>query len=139
MHEKLQKQPPRGVLRKRCPENTQQIYRRTPMPEACNFIKKETVTLVFSCEFCKISKNTFSHRTPLVVASEDFFAIVLKNLSIPQHEDPSVNKDHIEDPILKSIEKCIFKKSMKLVQGGVLKKRTTLSFTEITHSDIKKE
>ena len=24
-----------------------------------NFIKKETLTQVFSCEFCKISKNTF--------------------------------------------------------------------------------
>ena len=29
------------------------------MPEACNFIEKETLTQVFSCEFCKISKNTF--------------------------------------------------------------------------------
>ena len=28
---KLQKQPPRGVLKKRCSENMQQIYRRTPM------------------------------------------------------------------------------------------------------------
>ena len=28
-------------------------------PEACNFIKKETLAQVFSCEFCKISKNTF--------------------------------------------------------------------------------
>ena len=27
--------------------------------EACNFIKKETLAQVFSCEFCKISKNTF--------------------------------------------------------------------------------
>ena len=27
---------------------------------ACNFIKKETLAQVFSCEFCKISKNTFS-------------------------------------------------------------------------------
>ena len=26
--------------------------------EACNFIKKDTLTQVFSCEFCKISKNT---------------------------------------------------------------------------------
>ena len=25
-----------------------------------NFIKKETLTQVFSCELCKISKNTFS-------------------------------------------------------------------------------
>ena len=36
----------------------------------CNFIKKETLTQVFSCEFCEISKNTVSYRTPLVVASE---------------------------------------------------------------------
>ena len=27
--------------------------------EACNFIKKETLAQVFSCEFCEISKNTF--------------------------------------------------------------------------------
>ena len=26
---------------------------------ACNFIKKETLALVFSCKFCEISKNTF--------------------------------------------------------------------------------
>ena len=35
-----------------------------------NFIKKETLAQLFSCEFCKISKNTFSYRTPLVVASD---------------------------------------------------------------------
>ena len=33
-------------------------------PEACNFIKKETLTQVFSCEFCEVFKNTFFHRTP---------------------------------------------------------------------------
>ena len=27
--------------------------------EACNFIEKETLTQVFFCEFCEISKNTF--------------------------------------------------------------------------------
>ena len=32
----LQKQPPRGVPRKRCSENMQQIYRRAPMPK-CDF------------------------------------------------------------------------------------------------------
>ena len=26
---------------------------------ACNFVKKETLAQVFSCEFCKISRNTF--------------------------------------------------------------------------------
>ena len=30
---------------------------------ACNFIKKETQAPVFSCEFCEISKNTFSQNT----------------------------------------------------------------------------
>ena len=30
-----------------------------------NFIKKETLAQVFFCEFCEISKNTFSYRTPL--------------------------------------------------------------------------
>ena len=33
---KTHKQPFRGVLRKRCSGNRQQIYRRTPMPE-CDF------------------------------------------------------------------------------------------------------
>ena len=31
-----QKQPSRGALKKRCSENMQQIYRRTPMPK-CDF------------------------------------------------------------------------------------------------------
>ena len=37
--------------------------------EACNFIQKETLAQLFSCEFCKISKNSFSYRTPPVAAS----------------------------------------------------------------------
>ena len=35
----------------------------------CNFIKKETLTQVLSCEFCEISNNTFSYWTPPVAAS----------------------------------------------------------------------
>ena len=34
-----------------------------------NFIKRETLAQVSSCEFSEICKNTFSHRTPLVAAS----------------------------------------------------------------------
>ena len=34
-----------------------------------NFIKNETLEQVFFCEFCEISKITFSYRTPLVAAS----------------------------------------------------------------------
>ena len=34
-----------------------------------SFIEKSTPTQVFSCEFCKISKNRLFYRIPLVVAS----------------------------------------------------------------------
>ena len=37
--------------------------------EGCNFIKKETLAQVFSCEFYEISKNTFFHRKTPVAAS----------------------------------------------------------------------
>ena len=37
--------------------------------KACNFITKETLPQVFSCEFCEISKNPFFRRIPLVAAS----------------------------------------------------------------------
>ena len=33
-----------------------------------NFIKKKILAQVFSCEFCEISKNTFSYRAPPVTA-----------------------------------------------------------------------
>ena len=39
-------------------------------PRACNFVKKETLAQVFSCEICEISKNTLLYKTPLVAASE---------------------------------------------------------------------
>ena len=48
----LQKQPSRVVLKKRCSENMQQVYRRAPMPKcdfnkvACNFIE---ITLWHGC------------------------------------------------------------------------------------------
>ena len=31
-------------------------------PEVCNFIKNEALAQMFSCEFCKISKNTFFYK-----------------------------------------------------------------------------
>ena len=37
--------------------------------KACNFIKKETLAQVFSCECCEISKSTYFHRAPLAAAS----------------------------------------------------------------------
>ena len=46
-----QKQPSRGILRKRCSENRQQIYRRTPTP---------TSAWVFSSKFAAYFQKTFS-------------------------------------------------------------------------------
>ena len=37
-----------------------------------NFIKKETLAQMFSCEFYEIFKNTFFKRTPLVAAFNSF-------------------------------------------------------------------
>ena len=46
------------------------LEKQSTQPKACNFIKKETLVQVFSCEFNEISKNTFSYRAPPVAASE---------------------------------------------------------------------
>ena len=45
------------------------IHRKTPVPE---FFNKETLVQVFFCEFCEISKNTFSYRIPRVAAREQW-------------------------------------------------------------------
>ena len=44
--------------------------------ETCNFIKKETLVQVFSCEFSEMIRNTFSYRTPPVAASVHHFAVI---------------------------------------------------------------
>ena len=46
------------------------FFNKVAVEVACNFTKKETLVQVFSCEFCKISKNTFLHRTTQVADSE---------------------------------------------------------------------
>ena len=39
------------------------------VPQVCNFIEKETLAQLFSCELCEISKNAYSYRTHPVAAS----------------------------------------------------------------------
>ena len=53
----VQKQQPTGVLKKRCSENMQQIYRRAPMPK-CDFNKAALL-----CNFIEIALR---HRCSLV-------------------------------------------------------------------------
>ena len=40
--------------------------------QACNFIEKETLAQVLSCEFCEISQNTFFTKHPWTSASVCF-------------------------------------------------------------------
>ena len=51
-------------------------------PMACNFIKKETLALVFSCEFCEITKNTSSTEHLRKSASETVVNLGSKNESV---------------------------------------------------------
>ena len=51
-----------------------------------NLIKKETLTQVFSCELCEISKNTFSTEHLRMTASVDSEKILLIQRRV---EDPS--------------------------------------------------
>ena len=55
---KLQKQPVRVVLRKRCSENMQQIYKRTPMLK-CAFNKVAKLHVFFG-NFAAYFQNIFS-------------------------------------------------------------------------------
>ena len=45
------------------------LFQQSCRPKSCNSIMKEPLAQVFSCEFCKISKNSFFYRTPPVTAS----------------------------------------------------------------------
>ena len=51
-----------------------------------NFIKKETLTQVFSCRLWEISKNTFCYRTPPVAVS-----VLTKNIAVT---DMTVTENH---------------------------------------------
>ena len=53
-------------------------------PQACNFIKKETLVQVFPSEFCEISKNTFFTDHPWATASVQLNSESLRQTSIVQ-------------------------------------------------------
>ena len=55
----LQKQPPRGVPRKRCSENMQQIYRRPPVPK-CDFNKRCVKSVQITSFFWSVFWSLFT-------------------------------------------------------------------------------
>ena len=72
-----QKQSSGAALYKRYSYKFRKIHRKTPVPEACNVIKKETLAQVLSCEFCEIFKSTFF--------TEHLWWLLLKSLSNKCH------------------------------------------------------
>ena len=67
----FQKQPSRGALRKRCSENMQQIYRRTPMRK-CDFNK-------VAKQIAEYFQNTFSQEHPWTAAFIFIFSLKFTN------------------------------------------------------------
>ena len=65
-----------------CSYKFRKIHRKTIVPEP---LKKETLEQVFSCEFCVISKNTFSYRTHLVAASVKCLCEFQNDFILPLH------------------------------------------------------
>ena len=66
--------------------------------QACNFIKKEALALMFSCSFCEISQNTFFFRTAPVAASVNKYKMA--NRSIQRRSNDFDNDDGLEMPCL---------------------------------------
>ena len=67
----IQKQSLKVFYKNRCIKKFRKIDKNIPVPEsffnkvagkACNFIKKETLTQVFSCEFCEIKTATLQKK-----------------------------------------------------------------------------
>ena len=83
-----QKHPSKGVLRKRCSENMQQIFRRAPMPRwDFNKVAKQlywnrTSAWVFSCKFAAYFQNIFSQEHLWRAASGKSSKISVSKISV---------------------------------------------------------
>ena len=61
---------------------------KATLHQACNFVKKEILAQVFSCEFCKILKTPFLQNTsgPLLLSMViDFIAVTIQHPSNVYH------------------------------------------------------
>ena len=69
-------------------------------------LKKETHTLVLSCEYCKILKNSFFYRTPQVAAFQK--CSFISSFGISKNSFPVVHEKKITIPLFK--EENVFNK-----------------------------
>ena len=82
--------------------------------------------------------GTISDNYEISEKLNSFFADIVKNLNIPQYEDQSVNNDNIDDPILRAKEKFKNHQSVQLIKCHY-ENNSTISFNNITHTEIEKE
>ena len=71
---------------------------------ACNFIKKETLALVLSCEFFKISKHTFSYRKRETERQRDRETAAGRN-NIAERESTAAGRNSIAIPYINAISR----------------------------------
>ena len=62
------------------------------------FFNEEALAQVFSCEFCEITKNTFSYRTSPVAASAYDTMRTNKNLSVGREANVNTLKQVVNNP-----------------------------------------
>ena len=67
----LMKRKDQSFLLKKSERYKARLIRLEGSHQTCNFILKKSLAQVFSCEFCKISKNTFFKEHLWTIASED--------------------------------------------------------------------
>ena len=87
------------------------LCKKVFLEQACNFIKKEILAQVFSCEFCEISKNTFLQNTSgqlllHLVCTQNFY--IRTKWMIPREEaingsnimlQSRLKQRHIQNPV----------------------------------------
>ena len=85
----------------RCSQKFRKIHRKTPCLifnkvglRPATLLKMRLLWILFSCEFCEISRNTFFHRAPLVAALESISAEAKK---IPVLESAHFRKSQLRD------------------------------------------
>ena len=93
----LQKQPPRGVLKKKCSENMLQIYKRTPMPK---------------CDFNKVAADLVTFTEEILHGKLHFLCSVLNDLL--------TNYIYKVMPLTQLSHKKTLKKLLKFCQGLIV-------------------
>ena len=83
------------------------------------------------------NNSILENNDKIVETFNNFFTSAVSNLNIPLFVDPSVEIDHIEDPILRIIEQYKNHPSVVAIKGKNLNEQ--FSFDYIPKSDIKKE